>query len=159
MWIFVLILLMFVYAVVEWILIHALSDVCPRIGLPIKRLSGPLPGGLLPGDLPIRLAGVVTRGLPDGRLLIRPRSWWEKGPSADPTMRGTVGVLHADPQRWVLEVRTGIGPQLLVAVGGALAWENWISSLAWFAFCATFFGFAVRHADRVFEKISAQIHG
>ena len=52
MWIFVLILLMFVYAVVEWILIHALSDVCPRIGLPIKRLSGPLPGGLLPGISP-----------------------------------------------------------------------------------------------------------
>ncbi|MET0552930.1 MAG: hypothetical protein ABW221_07830 [Vicinamibacteria bacterium] len=155
--VFFLSLLVFVYTMAEFAFIRDLSERCPRTGLRALRLSGPLPGGVLPDGLATRLRGVKVRGLPDGRLLIRPQSWWESGPSADPTMNGFVGVLSAGPQQWTLEVRTVLGPFLFVAVGGMFAFDRWVISLAWFAVCAIGLAFALRHTRRVFEKIGAQI--
>jgi hypothetical protein len=151
-------LLAWLLGVTEWLLMQSMAAACRRIGVPVMTLRGTFTGGALPIDLERQVWGVRIREVSPGVSLIRPRLWWEPGPSADPVMPGFIGVLWSEGQQWFLQVRAATGILIFVAFCGVLASKELsIWSLAWVLVIGLAFAAAVSRARLVFSRIGSQI--
>ena len=147
------------YLAAEHILFHVLSPLTQHLGIRVLTLSGPVPEQGLPAALETPSLGVRVRSLSNQTWLMRPRAWRESGPSADPSLPCTVGVLQVDGARWHLSVRYAVvWLPLFLAVGclglGVDAWPLW---LGWSISCFGLWLAWLLRARAVFRRIGAQL--
>jgi hypothetical protein len=150
-------LVAWIIALAEWRLIEGLSPVCRHLGLRLLTLKGASPPYTAQA-IESRLWGMRARGLSDGAVLVRPRSWFEKGPSAHPsTMPTYIGVLRWDGTRWSLEIRGALGLFVFISAVGPMAGGDGLWRLVWIALL--FLCLAVQRAEarRGFRDVAAQL--
>jgi hypothetical protein len=148
----------FLLGAFEWFLQARLHPWAARLGLPARELSGSLPAGVdvqqeLPGY------GFRVRHLASGEYLLRPVYWNESGPSANPLLRGAVGVMRLHESAWEVQVRTSAGVALfgaaisiLILEGSGILFGTLVVLLAIGAFAT-----ARRQACAVFERLGGRL--
>ena len=87
--------------VTEWLLIQTMSPVSRRLLFACFVTKGKIANDSLI-NIEARVWGVRVRDVMPGLTLVRPRLWWEPGPSADPLLPLFIGVIRSDRDHFLM---------------------------------------------------------